>query len=166
MAGPLPTLRRLRLLNEARLAELDEAFVSGLERRADPRVLLELCDQGALAGGLSVALDLKADELIGPLCARLGGSAARLKVEDVRGRDGSELHVSIDGRAEVLEAPNLFALLSELERAFADDPSVGRLAVLGEWERLLQLWALPRAPLAKLLREPWFQPENREALGG
>ncbi|HZJ53104.1 MAG TPA: hypothetical protein VFD38_03110, partial [Myxococcaceae bacterium] len=46
--------------------------------------LLVLCDAGVLEGGLSVALDLRPDELIGPLCERIGGSARLLKVFDVR----------------------------------------------------------------------------------
>ena len=42
-------------------------------------------------------------------------------------------------------------------------PGVGH-ALLGEWEEMLQLWALADAPLGKLLGTPWFKPWNRAEL--
>ena len=53
-------------------------FPSGME------ALPALCDAGVLEGGLSLALDLRPDELIGPLCERIGGTAQTLRVLDVR----------------------------------------------------------------------------------
>ena len=57
------------------------------------QTLLVLCNDGLLDGGMSVALDLKPDELIGPLCERIGGKARTLKVLDARDDPEPELLV-------------------------------------------------------------------------
>jgi hypothetical protein len=126
--------------------------------------LLALCDAGALDGGLSIALDLRPDELIGPLCERIGGSARLLKVLDVR--EDPEVALIVDAGQgeeawEVREPRDLVELCNE---EFRDDAEARVVAVLGEWEDSLQLWCIPRRALSSLLRAPFFQAENRARL--
>ena len=141
----------------------------GLLRPPDaaPRALhlLALCDEGQLQGGLSVALDVRADELVGPLTQRMGGAAARLKILEVRDADGVELTVSWPGSGEtphVWQVDGVRALVAALNQAFLDDGRVRQVAVLGEWNDALQLLCLTRAQQQALAREPWYR---TEALG-
>jgi len=126
--------------------------------------LLALCDAGALDGGLSIALDLKPDELIGPLCERIGGSARLLKVLDVR--DDPEVALIIDaGNGEELwDVREPRDLVERCNEEFRDDDEARAVAVLGEWEDSLQLWCIPKRALSSLLRAPFFQAENRARL--
>jgi hypothetical protein len=126
--------------------------------------LLALCDAGALDGGLSVALDLRPDELIGPLCERIGGSARLLKVLDVR--DDPEVALIIDaGNGEELwDVREPRDLVERCNEEFRDDAETRAVAVLGEWEDSLQLWCIPKRVLSSLLRAPFFQAENRARL--
>jgi hypothetical protein len=126
--------------------------------------LLALCDAGALDGGLSIALDLKPDELIGPLCERIGGSARLLKVLDVR--DDPEVALIIDaGNGEELwDVREPRDLVERCNEEFRDDAETRAVAVLGEWEDSLQLWCIPKRALSSLLRAPFFQAENRARL--
>ena len=142
-------------------------------READEKVppgrLLALCDEGYLAGGLSVALDVRADELLGPLTQRMGGAAAHLKIEEVRDgvvdadeAEGLELTVSWPGSGErphVWIVRDTRALVAALNDAFREDAQVRHIALLGEWNDALQLWCLTRAQRASLRHEHWFQPE-------
>lgn len=126
--------------------------------------LPSLCDAGALDGGLSIALDLRPDELIGPLCERIGGSARQLKVLDVR--EDPEVALFIDAGNgeeswEVREPRDLVELCNE---EFLEDAEARAVAVLGEWEDSLQLWCIPKRTLSSLLRAPFFQAENRARL--
>jgi len=57
--------------------------------------LLSLCSAAALEGGLSVALDVRPDELVGPLAMAIGGMAAELRVIDVRDRPQSEMTIRL-----------------------------------------------------------------------
>lgn len=126
--------------------------------------LLRLCHDGALIGGLSVALDLRPDELVGPLTHALGGAATKLRVVDVRGDRPVELSIFSGGVTERWEIEDLPGLVHNLNDLFRDAPDVGVAAVLGEWEDMLQLWCLPRSLLPKLLRERFFAPLNRRQL--
>ena len=128
------------------------------------QTLLVLCDQGLLEGGLSIALDLRPDELIGPLCERIGGRARELKVLDVRDDPEPELLVDAGGGEEAWPVRDARDLVDRLNEAFADDPQARAVAVLGEWEDMLQLWCLPRETLPSLLRAPFFEAENRSRL--
>ena len=128
------------------------------------QTLLALCDQGLLDGGLSIALDLKPDELIGPLCERIGGQARALKVLDVREEPESELLVDAGGGEEAWPVRDARDLVDRCNEAFQSDPEARLVAVLGEWEDMLQLWCVPRGALPSLLRAPFFQAENRSRL--
>jgi hypothetical protein len=161
---PLDALRQWALLDEERWADFDPARQRQLSTRADPRVPLELCYEGLLKGGLAVALDVRGDELFGSLCERIGGSARSIKVDDVTDRGVLELHVTYEGVSHVLEAPTLALLVDDVNRLLEREPKARAVAVLGEWEEMLQLWALPKSRLPALLGESWFQPENGEQL--
>lgn len=126
--------------------------------------LLRLCHAGLLEGGLSVASDVRPDELMGPLLHALGGSAQRLKLVDVRDRPSLELQVLVGGAVERWDVPDLPALLHHLNDLHRAASGVKRAALLGEWEDALQLWCIPRKALTWLRREDAFAPLNLAAL--
>jgi hypothetical protein len=163
MGALLTTLDSLHLLRDAGAAR------ALLPERDRPEVsLLRLCEAGQLVGGLSVALGVRPDELVGPLTLAMGGAARRLRIidvlEDVRERPVLQLEVLAGDAAEKWEVEDLHALVHNLNDLYRDAQDVARVAVLGEWEDALQLWCLPRAALARLTREPFFRPENARAL--
>jgi hypothetical protein len=123
-----------------------------------------LCDQGLLEGGLSIALDLRPDELVGPLCERIGGSARNLKVLDVRDEPQVSLVLDAGNGEEVWEVREARDLIERCNDEFRLDPLARAIAVLGEWEDMLQLWCIPKSVLSSLLRTPFFQAENRPRL--
>jgi len=126
--------------------------------------LLTLCDAGALDGGLTVALDLRPDELIGPLCERIGGAARSLKVLDVRDDPEVALVVDAGDGEETWELREPRDLVERCNEEFRADPDSRAVAVLGEWEDSLQLWCVPKRVLSSLLRAPFFEAENRARL--
>lgn len=129
--------------------------------------LLTRCHEGALEGGLSVALTVQPDELFGPLTYALGGSARSLKVEDVRVAKVDrpmELVVVVRGVNERWELEGLSALVHNLNDLYRDDDSVKVAVELGEWDDCLQLWCLPKAEARRWLAKGWFQPVNRAQL--
>ena len=128
------------------------------------QTLLVLCNDGLLDGGMSVALDLKPDELIGPLCERIGGKARTLKVLDARDDPEPELLVDAGDGEEAWPIRDPRDLVDRCNEAFQSDPEARPVAVLGEWEDKLQLWCVPRGALPSLLRAPFFQAENRSRL--
>lgn len=135
-----------------------------LRRARADRALLLLCDAGALDGGLSVALDVRPDELIGPLCATVGGSARSLKVLDVRDLPELELRIAYGDLSEAWAVPDARALAHNLNDLLREAPAARAIAVLGEWQDSLQLWCVPKEKLGALLREGFFDPVNREEL--
>jgi len=135
-----------------------------LKRARPERALLLLCDAGALDGGLSVALDVRPDELIGPLCAAAGGSARSLKVLDVRDLPELELRIAYGDLSEGWAVPDARALVHNLNDLLGADPAARAIAVLGEWQDSLQLWCVPKEKLGALFRESFFEPANRDEL--
>ena len=135
-------LRRDRV--PASVADVDSALT-----------LLRLCDAGALVGGLSVSLEVTADELIGPLCAAIGGRARALKVLDALD-DPPRLVIDLGREERTLEVPDLARLVESLDELFASDASACAAMMLGELDRMLELWCLPRRALASLRRASWF----------
>jgi len=126
--------------------------------------LLSLCSAAALEGGLSVALDVRPDELVGPLAMAIGGMAAELRVIDVRDRPQSEMTIRLGALEKTWKVGSQEALVHHLNELFKLDPSAKAVAVLGECEEALQLWALDKRMLAELLREDFFRPRNRKPL--
>jgi hypothetical protein len=135
-----------------------------LKKGARQKTLLALCHAGNLHGGLSIALSATPDEVLGGLCAAMGGSATRLRLEDVRGEGPFELHVRVGEVLEKWEVDGLEGLVHNLNDLFRADQAVRAVAVLGEWEDMLQLWCIDRIRLLLLLQERWFQARNRLTL--
>ncbi len=132
-------------------------LVTGRGREA---TLLRLCHAGRLVGGLSVSLRATPDELIGPLCHALGGAALRLRVLDVRTARPLVVEVQSGELAEKWELVSLEALVHNLNDLFRDDAGVKAVAVLGEWEDMLQLWCVEKAALRKLLDARLLEARN------
>lgn len=116
-----------------------------------PRRLLAACHAGRLVGGLSIALGATPDEVVGALTHAMGGAATRLRVHDVRTSRPVVMEVEWGGAREKWELEDVEALVHNLNDLLRDEAGVKRLVVLGEWEDMLQLWALERAALARLL---------------
>ncbi|HVG62764.1 MAG TPA: hypothetical protein VNA24_29630 [Hyalangium sp.] len=160
MASLADTLARERLLKDP--AAATEVLVPG----EPPEVsLLRLCDAGLLHGGLSVALDVRPDELVGPLTQAMGGAARGFKLVDVRERKTLELHVLVGDTTERWEVEDLSALVHNLNDLYRDEPDVRAVAILGEWADALQLLCLEKRSLPRLLRQPFFIPVNALYLG-
>jgi hypothetical protein len=122
--------------------------------------LLRLCEAGLLEGGLSVALGVRPDELVGPLTLAMGGAARRFKVVDVRERPTLELHVLAGELTERWEVEDLSALVHNLNDLYREAQDVRAVAVLGEWADALQLLCVDKKSLPRLLRQPFFAPVN------
>jgi hypothetical protein len=139
-------------------------LANGAHVPPEAHALTALCDAGVLEGGLSIALDLRPDELIGPLCEGIGGRARLLKVLDVR--DDPEVALIVDaGRGEESwDVRDPRDLVERCNEEFRDDAEACAVAVLGEWEDSLQLWCIPKRALSSLLRAPFFEAENRARL--
>lgn len=135
-----------------------------LQGRGRQRTLLQLCHAGRLVGGLSVGLRVTPDEAIGPVTHAMGDLARRLKVLDVRSGAPMQLEVRFelppellreeDGprvRTEWWDVEDVRGLVHNLNDVYRDVPAVQPVVVLGEWEDMLQLWALPRPVLRTVL---------------
>ena len=148
-----------------------EPLPAGWPQAGEPEhvALLRLCNAGALEGGLTVALDVQADELFGPLCQRMGGAARAVKLLDVRERPVLTLEVAWRGLEERWELERLEQLPEFLTSLLAEAEDVRPAAILGEWEDALQLWCVPRRELKWLVRGPLAEAWNAgqlAALGG
>lgn len=158
MDALLPRLSKLGLLKPS----FDQRSPSiGKAAQLD---LLELCNAAALEGGLSVALDVRPDELIGPLAAAMDGAALELRVIDVRDKPRSEMTIRLGALEKTWRVGKLEALVHHLNDLFKADPSTRAVAILGQRDDALQLWALDKRLLSTLLREDFFDPLNRREL--
>ncbi len=159
MASLIDALDREHLLK-------DRAAGAEVPRAGEPPhvSLLRLCDEGALAGGLTVAYDVRPDELVGPLTAAMGGAAKRFKVVDVRERPVLELHVLAGDVTERWEVEDLAALVHNLNDLYREAADVRAVALLGEWNDALQLLCVDKRALPRLLRQSFFAPVNQQAL--
>lgn len=120
-------------------------------RGALPKRLLQCCQAGRLVGGLSISLGATPDEVVGPLTHAMGGAATRLRVHDVRTVRPMVMEVEWGELREKWELESVEALVHNLDDVFRAEASVKLIAVLGEWEDMLQLWALERKALSRLL---------------
>jgi len=154
MATPLQRLSQLGLLK----ASFDRGSLA--ETLTPRRELLELCNAMALEGGLSVSLDVRPDELIGPLAMTMGGRARELKVIEVRDQPRREMTVRLGESERTWVVQDLEALVRHLNHLFKSDPSSKALAVLGELEDQLQLWVLDKRLIASLRGEEFFRARN------
>lgn len=131
------------------------------KERPPEEPLRTLCHHGYLVGGLSIALDVKIDEALGPLLEVMGGPAKMIRVLDIQGRVFS---VRINAQQHEWELDGVESLIDTLNRAFAASAEVKALVLLGEWEDMIQVWALPKPTVAGLLKEDWFRPSNLPGL--
>ena len=125
--------------------------------------LAALCAAGGLQGGLSVALDVRPDELVGPLCQRLGGEALRLRILEVR-TSPQELWVRVHETEARWPVPDVPALVRALNLAYRRVPTVRAIARLGVWDDAWQLWCLEKDRLPALLEADLLHAENVEEL--
>lgn len=132
----------MKLLRELRL-------VKG--RGALPRSLLAACHGARLDGALSISLRATPDEVMGPLLHALGGAARRVKLLDVRTTVPPVLEIAFDALHEKWEVEDVAGLVHNLNDLLRDVPDTRLLVVLGEWQDMLQVWALGREPLRALL---------------
>jgi hypothetical protein len=133
-------------------------------RRAQKRSLLRRCHQGSLEGGLSISLRATPDEAVGPLLHALG--AKGFKLLDVRTGAPMVLEIAWNEVHEKWELADLEALVHNLNDLFRDT-GLPVIAVLGEWEDMLQLWCVPRADLpAQLASRALDEARNVRALWG
>ena len=131
------------------------------KERAPDEPLRTLCHHGYLVGGMSIALDVKIDEALGPLLEVMGGPARTMKVLDIQGRVFS---VRVGAQQHEWELDGLESLIDTLNRAFAPSREVKALVLLGEWEDMLQVWALPKPVAGRLRAYEWFRPSNGPGL--
>jgi hypothetical protein len=153
-------LGRLGLLRRDASSSDASSLGEGLDEGEGPGALLRLCEGGALEGGMSVALDVRPDELFGALCAAGGGRAREVRLVDVRERPAIELTVHFAGRDERWEVEGLEGLVHNLNDLLREDPRTRAIAELGEWGDALQLWCVEKRVLPRLLRERLFEPRN------
>ncbi len=123
--------------------------------------LRTLCHHGYLVGSRSIALDVKIDEALGPLLEVMGGAALTLRVLDIRGQVFS---VKLGEKQHEWKIDGLESLVETLNRGFAPFPDVKALVLLGEWEDMIQVWALSKAVVPQLLPLDWFRPSNPAGL--
>jgi hypothetical protein len=164
-------LKRHGLLTREFLDDLEDAPApeEGAPRKehrpAPPHLeVLRMCSQRALVGGLSIALDVRPDELLGTLCAALGGVARELKIRDVRDGPPLELRVAFREVEERWELEDLYVFVENVNDLFREEPSVRACALLGEWDDMLHVWCLEKQKLPALFREAFFAPRNRHTL--
>lgn len=122
-----------------------------LTGRGAVKSLVRACNAGRLVGGLSISLRATADEVVGPLVFAMGGAARRFRVLDVRTGTPLVLEVRFDQLVEKWEVEGVEGFVHNLNDLFRNEPDVKAVAVLGEWEDMLQLWCVPKDVLPKLL---------------
>jgi hypothetical protein len=110
-----------------------------------------------------VALDVRPDELVGPLCQRLGDEALRLRILEVR-TSPPELWVRVHETEARWPVPDVAALVRALNLAYWGVPSVRAIAQLGVWDEAWQLWCLEKRVLRTLLEEELLQAEVVDGL--
>jgi|GEM_PF-396646 len=152
-----------RLEQLSLLRPMDSALRNSL-REDESGVLLRLCARETLVGGISVDFRVRPDELIGPLLSLISGSARELRVLDSLSLPIPELIVSYRGQAHRWQVVGLKDLIRELNALFREDPLAGAIAILGEWDDMLQLWCLGKSQLSSLMKEGFFRTENRREL--
>lgn len=118
-----------------------------------PRSLVEACHEEQLVGGVSLSRRATPDEVLGPLTFAMGGVAAKVKLLDVRHGPGASmtLELRVEGAEERWKVRDVEDLIEQLGERFLDDDEVKQLVVLGEFEGMLQVWALRPDVLEALL---------------
>ncbi len=126
--------------------------------------LVALCDRQRLRGGLSAALDVGPDQLLGPLLSRISEPVPRLKVLDVLGAGPMTLRLQWKEEELRWELEEVADLVHQLNALFQDQPQLRAVVDLGEIDEMRQFWCVDKSLLAKLLGQPWFAVSNRAQL--
>ncbi len=117
-----------------------------------PPTLRRACHESRLVGGLSLSLRVLPDEVVGALTYAMGGAARKLRVLDVREGPPMSMEVEWGATHETWDVDDVPTLINNLNSLFEAERDVNTLIVLGEWEDMLQVWAVPKAR-AHALRE-------------
>ncbi len=113
--------------------------------------LTRLCHAGRLVGGLSLSTRATPDEVAGPLTFAMGGAARALRILDVRSGLPMVLEVQAGELTEKWELVDVPALVHNLNDLYKEARDVKAVAVLGEWEDMLQVWCIEKSALPTLL---------------
>jgi len=132
--------------------------------RGKPKSLLQMCHSGKLFGGISISLQALPDEVLGPLTALLSGNATHLRIEDSFGTRPMRVDIRYQDTTEKWELEDVSALIHNLNDFFKADEDVKILAILGEWEDMLQVWALTKTHMRQLLVNRVFEAANIPSL--
>lgn len=116
-----------------------------------PRSVVEAIEQSRLVGGMSIAIDARPDEVIGPLTTEMGGVAAAVRVMDVQKGPPMSLELDWAGELESWTVKDVPALVDQLNKRFIDEEGVKVLVMAGEYEEMLQVWAVREDVLEVLL---------------
>ncbi len=122
-----------------------------LKGRGKVTSALQLCHAGRLVGGLSISVNALPDEVVGPLVFAYGGGASTLRLDDAFGTRPMQLQIRWGALSEKWEVDDVPGLVHNLNSLFASDVTLPVMLVLGEWEDMWQLWALPRTTARTLL---------------
>jgi hypothetical protein len=121
-------------------------LIKGRGKQTD---VLRLCHAQRLVGGLSMSLRATPDEVVGPLTFATG---AKLRVLDVRDGPPMVLEIQSGELTEKWEVDGISGLIHNLNDLYRAEPLIRAVAVLGEFEDMLQVWCIEKAALPQLLR--------------
>lgn len=110
-----------------------------------PRTLRRACHEERLVGGLSLSLRVLPDEVVGALTYAMGGAARKFRVLDVREGPPLSMEVEWGSMLEKWDVEDVPTLIKNLNSLFEAESDVKVLVELGEWEDMLQVWAVPKA---------------------
>lgn len=107
-----------------------------------PNSLRQACHEGRLVGGLSLSLRALPDEVVSTLTWAIG--VQKFRVLDVRTTSPMVMEIEWGGVHEAWELDDVSALIENLNSLFDEAPALKELIVLGEFEDMLQVWAVPK----------------------
>lgn len=107
-----------------------------------PETLRRACHEGRLVGGLSLSHRALPDEVVGTLTYLAG--VQKFRVLDVRTTSPMVMEIEWGQVHEKWEVEDLTALIDNLNSLFEDVPAVKEFVILGDWEDMLQVWAVPK----------------------
>lgn len=108
-----------------------------------PPSLRAACHEGRLVGGLSLSLRALPDEVVSTLTWAVG--VQKFRVLDVRTTSPMLMEIEWGEVHETWELDDVATLIDDLNALFDEAPAIKELIILGEWEDMLQVWAVPKA---------------------
>lgn len=107
-----------------------------------PNSLRRACHEGRLVGGLSLSLRALPDEVVSTLTWAVG--VQKFRVLDVRTTSPMVMEIEWGQVHEKWEVEDVTTLIDDLNSLFDEAPAIKELIILGEWEDMLQVWAVPK----------------------